>query len=86
MKYKVDQWVIYIPFPNDEIESLAKIKKMAVILNILPRDDFYDYEIFIDGEGKIKKKLVNINFFRYLNLRISRDGTQNYQKTAFVGV
>ena len=31
------------------------IKKIAVILNILPKDDFYDYEIFIDGEGKIKK-------------------------------
>ena len=31
MKYKVDEWVIYIPY------------------------DFYDYEIFIDGEGKIKK-------------------------------
>mgnify|MGYP003143213066 FL=1 len=55
MKYKVDEWVIYIPYPNDEIESLAKIKKIAVILNILPKDDFYDYEIFIDGEGKIKK-------------------------------
>mgnify|MGYP003651393308 FL=1 len=55
MKYKVDEWVNYLPFPDDEIESLAKIKKIAVILNILPKDDFYDYEIFIDGEGKIKK-------------------------------
>ena len=55
MKYKVDEWVYYIPFKDDEVESLAKLKKLSVILNILPKSDFYDYEIFIDGEGKIKK-------------------------------
>ena len=55
MKYKVDEWVLYIPYKDDEVESLAAIRKRSVILNILPRSDFYDYEIFIDGEGKIKK-------------------------------
>jgi hypothetical protein len=55
MKYKVDEWVLYVPYKDDEAKSLAAIKKRSVILNILPRSDFYDYEIFIDGEGKIKK-------------------------------
>ena len=55
MKYKVDEWVLYIPYKDDEVKSLAEIKKRSVILNILPKSDFYDYEIFIDGEGKIKK-------------------------------
>ena len=55
MKYRIDDWVIYKPFPDDQSELLASIEKRALILHVFPKDDFYDYEIIIDVEGKIKK-------------------------------
>ena len=51
MKYNIDQWVFYDQFP--EVESIAP--KRAVILEVLTRKDIYDYRIFIDGEGKVRK-------------------------------
>ena len=53
MKYDIDQWVYYIQFP--EISSLKNSKKKAVILEVLEKNSIYDYRIFIDGEGKIRK-------------------------------
>ena len=55
MKHRVDDWVIYKPFPDDESEILASMEERALILYVFPKKDFYDYEIFIDGKGKIKK-------------------------------
>ena len=55
MKYRVDDWVIYKPFPNDEGEILASMEERALILYVFPKNNFYDYEIFIDGKVKIKK-------------------------------
>jgi len=53
MKYDIDQWVYYTQFP--EITNLKNNKKKAVILEILDKNSIYDYRIFIDGEGKIRK-------------------------------
>ena len=52
-KYETDQWVYYTQFP--EVENLKNNKKKAVILEVLEKNSIYDYRIFIDGEGKIRK-------------------------------
>ena len=53
MKYKVDQWVGYCPLPD--IELFKDEREPAVVLDILDDDIFYDYKIYIDRTGKIKK-------------------------------
>ena len=53
MKYQTDQWVYYVQFP--EVENLKNNKKKAVILEVMENNSVYDYRIFIDGEGKIRK-------------------------------
>jgi hypothetical protein len=53
MKYQTDQWVYYIQFP--EVQNLKNDKKKAVILEVMENNSIYDYRIFIDGEGKIRK-------------------------------
>jgi hypothetical protein len=52
-KYQIDQWIYYVQFP--EIHNLKNNKKKAVILEVLEKNSIYDYRIFIDGEGKIRK-------------------------------
>ncbi len=52
-KYQIDQWVNYVQFP--EVENLKNNKKKAVILEVMENNSVYDYRIFIDGEGKIRK-------------------------------
>ena len=52
-KFQIDQWVNYIQFP--EIENLKNNKKKAVILEVMEKNSIYDYRIFIDGDGKIRK-------------------------------
>jgi len=53
MKYEIDQWVYYTQFP--EVQNLKNDKKKAVILEVMENNSVYDYRIFIDGEGKIRK-------------------------------
>ena len=53
MKYSIDQWVYYVQFP--EITNLKNDKKKAVILEVMENNSVYDYRIFIDVEGKIRK-------------------------------
>lgn len=55
MKYKIDQWVIFKPFPDDINEILSSIEKRAVILHVYKKDEYYDYDIYIDATSKIKK-------------------------------
>jgi|TARA_R110000824_G_scaffold15086_1_gene63705 hypothetical protein len=52
-RYKIDQWVYYVQFP--EVENLKNNKKKAVILEVMENNSVYDYRIFIDGDGKIRK-------------------------------
>jgi len=52
-KYKVDEWVYYCTFPD--IPALSAERTKSVVLNILKDDPIYDYEIYVDGVGKIKK-------------------------------
>ena len=52
-KYQIDQWVYYVQFP--EVQNLKNNKKKAVILEVMENNSVYDYRIFIDGEGKIRK-------------------------------
>ena len=52
-KYEIDQWIYYIQFP--EVENLKNNKKRAVILEVMKNNSVYDYRIFIDGEGSIRK-------------------------------
>lgn len=57
MKYHIDDWVLYRPFYDSEKDStLYKITHRAVILHVFKKEEYYDYEIFIDdGSSKIKK-------------------------------
>tara|TARA_Y100000593_G_scaffold77625_1_gene143770 strand:+ start:677 stop:886 length:210 start_codon:yes stop_codon:yes gene_type:complete len=55
MKHKVDEWVIYRPFPNDTSKLLREIEHRALILSLLKEDLFYDYKIYIEQTQKIKK-------------------------------
>ena len=52
-KYEIDQWVYYVQFP--EVQNLKNNKKKAVILEVMENNSVYDYRIFIDGDGKIRK-------------------------------
>jgi hypothetical protein len=54
-RYKIDDWALYCAFPDSESEYLSSERKRVVILEVLPKSDLYDYRIFIDGEGKVKK-------------------------------
>jgi hypothetical protein len=51
MKFQIDDWVLYCRFPA--VKALKEDKLPAVVLDILPEDEFHDYKIFIDGTGKI---------------------------------
>ena len=50
--FKQDEFVNYVLFPDSE---LLKVTKRAVILEVFQEGAYYDYEIFIDGEGTIRK-------------------------------
>jgi len=53
MKYKVDEWVYYCVLPD--VEYFKNDMRAALILTVLDDDPFYDYKIYIDQTGKIKK-------------------------------
>tara|TARA_B100001094_G_C17455324_1_gene450230 strand:- start:231 stop:431 length:201 start_codon:yes stop_codon:yes gene_type:complete len=53
MKYKVDEWVYYCVMPD--VEYFKNNMRAALILTVLYDDPFYDYKIYIDQTGKIKK-------------------------------
>ena len=55
MKYRIDDWVLYKPFADSKSDLLKEISDKAVILYVFPKNDFYDYEIYIDETGKRKK-------------------------------
>jgi hypothetical protein len=55
-RFKTDEWVIYCQFPDSDYENLRNNVKRAVVLEVLKKDDIYDYRIFIDdGSSRIKK-------------------------------
>ena len=55
-KFKVDEWALYRQFPDSNHESLRNAPKRVVILEVLKKDEIYDYRIFIDdGSSKIRK-------------------------------
>ena len=51
-KFKIDEWVLYDPYPSG---NNAALRLKAVVLEVLENDLFYDYRIFIDGRGTITK-------------------------------
>ena len=53
MKYKVDEWVYYCPLPD--VEAFKDERRSSLILAVLDTDVFYDYKIYIEKTGKIKK-------------------------------
>ena len=57
MKYQIDDWVLYRPFLDCSSDgTLYKVAHRAVVLHVFKREEYYDYEIFIDdGSGRIKK-------------------------------
>ena len=55
MKYRVEDWVIYRPFANDESEFLREMFYRALVLDLLKEDLFYDYKIYVEDNQKIKK-------------------------------
>ena len=65
-KFKKDEWVGYCQFLDSSVESLRNERKRSVILEALPQEDFYDYEIYIDDEGSQTvtiKKVKEENLF-----------------------
>jgi hypothetical protein len=52
-KFKVDEWVHYCALPD--VEYFKDDFKRALILSVLDDDLFYDYKIYIEKTGKIKK-------------------------------
>ena len=50
-KYQIDEWVIYQPIP------VATPKRAVILWTFNDNRILWDYEIFIDGEGKIIKVL-----------------------------
>ena len=55
MKYEVDEWVVYKPFADSDSELLKEMQNRALILWVYPKNDFYDYDIYIEETGKKKK-------------------------------
>ena len=54
-KFRVDEWVLFCPLPDAVSESLSSERFRAVVLATLPKDPFYDYRIYVEETGKIKK-------------------------------
>tara|TARA_R110000824_G_scaffold99248_6_gene236493 strand:- start:1984 stop:2190 length:207 start_codon:yes stop_codon:yes gene_type:complete len=52
-KYKVDEWVLYNAMAERADNNQHSFK--AVVLNIRPVEDYYDYEIYIEEMKKFKK-------------------------------
>ena len=52
-KFKVDEWVYYCSLPDVEYFKNDMIR--SLILTVLVGDVFYDYRIYIEKTGKIKK-------------------------------
>ena len=52
-KYKVDEWVHYCRLPD--VEYFKNDRQRALVLSVLDEDVFYDYKIYIEDTGKIKK-------------------------------
>ena len=50
-KYQIDEWVIYQPV------AMALPKRAVILWVFNDKRTLWDYEIFIDGEGKIIKVL-----------------------------
>jgi len=55
MKYKVDEWVIYKPFPNDDSKFLREMSSRVLVLDLLEDDLFYDYKVYVEETQKTKK-------------------------------
>ena len=53
MKYRVDDWVGYCALPD--VEYFKDERKRVLILDVLDKDPFYDYKIYIEESQKIKK-------------------------------
>jgi hypothetical protein len=47
--YKIDDWVVYKP------HEISTPKRAVILWVYKDKRTMYDYEIFIDGEGKIIK-------------------------------
>ena len=57
-KFKIDDWVLYDPYPIVREYSVTQSYVegfKAVVLEVLENDLFYDYRIFVDGRGTITK-------------------------------
>ena len=53
MKFKVDEWVCFCPLPD--VEKFKHERIVSLILTVLDDDLFYDYKIYIEDTGKVKK-------------------------------
>jgi hypothetical protein len=54
-KFRIDDWVLYCAFPESDYSMLSEERKSSVVLHVFEESNFYDYEIYIDGTGIIKK-------------------------------
>jgi hypothetical protein len=62
-RFKVDEWVLYCCFPNSEVAYLKEERKHAVVLQVLPNKELYDYEIYIDDGSSVIRKVKEENLF-----------------------
>jgi hypothetical protein len=54
-KFDIDDWVLYAPYLDFESELLNKERQKVIILEILENDSLYDYRIYIDDTGRMKR-------------------------------
>ena len=54
-KFRIDDWVLYCAFPESDYSMLSEERKSSVVLHVFEESNFYDYEIYIDGTGIVKK-------------------------------
>ena len=83
MKYDIDQWVLYKPFIDCESDLLKETSDKALILHVYPKNDFYDYEIYIEDTGK-KKKCKRTSTFSYNAPYVIVGMANNILKTALL--
>ena len=62
-RFKVDEWILYCPFPESNFVNLKEHRQSAVILEVLDQKDQFDYRIFIDDGTSTMRKVKEESLF-----------------------
>jgi len=64
-RYKIDEWVSYCRFPDSEYGKLKEERIRAVVLEVLKKQDIYDYRIYLDNGTSMIIKVREKNLFPF---------------------